>query len=50
MTHLDAMNFDFRDFCTFLKAEIHQISKTQSPKKGKNGSFKSSTFSKIDFT
>ena len=39
MTHLVAMNFDFRDFCTFLKAEIYQIIKIQSPKDGKNGNF-----------
>ena len=33
LTHLKALNFDFRDFLNFLKAEICQINKTKNGKK-----------------
>ena len=42
--------FLFHEFLLFLKAEISQINKIQSPKNGKNGSFRLSRFSKIDTT
>ena len=44
LTHLyfEALNFDFNEFLHFLKAEIYQISKIQSPKNGKKGSFRPS--------
>ena len=31
LTHLEALNFDLDDFLGFLKAEIYQINKIQSP-------------------
>ena len=49
LTHLEAVNFDFYEFLHFLKAEFYQINKIQSPKNGKNGRFRASRFSKIDF-
>ena len=45
--NLEALNFDFQEFLHFLKAENYQI---QSPKNGKNCSFRNLRFSKIDFT
>ena len=33
-THLEALNFDFHELLHFLKAEIVQINKIQSPKSG----------------
>ena len=30
-THLEALNFDFHEFLHFLKAEIYQFNKSQSP-------------------
>ena len=50
LTHLEALNLYFHDFLHFLKAGIDQINKIQSPKNGKNDSFGTSRFSKIDFT
>ena len=50
LTHLKALNFDFQEFLHFLKAVIYQIDNIQSPKNGKNYSFSTSNFSKIDFT
>ena len=50
LTHLEALKFDFNEFLHFLKAEFYQINKIQSPKNGKNGGFRASRFSKIDFT
>ena len=50
LTHLEPLNFDFYGFLHILKAGIDQISKIQSPKNGKNDSFGTSRFSKIDFT
>ena len=47
---LEAINFDFDQFLHFLKTEIYQIIKIQSPKNGRNGSFRTSKFSKIDYT
>ena len=44
------MDFDFDAFLHFLKDEICHINKKQSPKNGKNGSFRTSKLSKIDFT
>jgi len=35
LTHLEALNVDFHEFLHFLKAEIHQINKSQRPKMGK---------------
>ena len=49
-THLDALNLDFYKFLYFLKAEIYNISKIQRPLNGKNGRFRTSSLSKIDFT
>ena len=46
VTHLEALNFGFYRFLHFLKPEIYQINKIQSPKNGKNGSFRTSRFSK----
>ena len=40
------MYLNFHEFLNFLKAELYQIDKLQSPKNIKNGSFR---FSKIDF-
>ena len=42
LTHLETLNFDFH--------ENLQIDKIQNLKIGKNGSFRTSRFSKIDFT
>ena len=50
LTHLEVLNFDFNEFLQFIKAEIFLRNKIQGPKIGKNGTFRSSTFSKIDFT
>ena len=44
---LEAQNFDFYEFLHLLKDTIYQINQIQSPK---NGSFRTSWFSKIDFT
>ena len=33
-THLEALNLDFYEFLPYLKAEIYQINKIQSPKYG----------------
>ena len=49
-THLQALNFDFYEFFHFLKAEIYQINKIQNFKNGKNSSFRTSRWSKIDYT
>ena len=50
LTHLEVRNFAFYELLHFLKDEIYQIDKIQSPKNGKNGSFGTARFSKIDFT
>ena len=47
LIHLEALNFDFYEFLHFLKAEIYQMNKIQSPKNGKNSIFRTSTFSKF---
>ena len=39
LTHSEALNLDFHQLLHFLKAEIDQINKIQSPKNGKNASF-----------
>ena len=49
-THLEALNFDFYAFLQLLTAEIYQINQIQSTINGKNGSFMTLRFSKIDFT
>ena len=46
LPHLQTLNFDSYAFLYFLKAEMYQNSKIQSPKNGEYGSF--STL--IDFT
>ena len=33
ITHSEALNFDYYEFLHFLKAEIYQINKTQTPSK-----------------
>ena len=50
LTHLEALNFDTYEFLHISEAEIYQINKILSPWNGKNGSFTTSRFSKIDFT
>ena len=40
----------FMNFCTFEGRESYQINKNQYPKNVKNSSFRTSTFSKVDFT
>ena len=50
LTHSEVLNFDFNELLHFLKAEIYQINQVQSPKNGKNGNFRTSRVSKIDFT
>ena len=50
LTLLEAVNFDFDEFLHFLEAEIGQITKVQSHKNDKNGSFSTSRFLKTDFT
>ena len=35
LTHLDALNSDFYEFFHYLKGEIYQINKIQSPKNAK---------------
>ena len=52
LSRLEALNFDLYAFLHFQKAEIDQINKIQIPQKWKNGigSFKTSEFSKIDFS
>ena len=49
-THLEALNSDFYEFLHFVKAEIYQINKIQSPQNGQNSSFLTSRFSQIYFT
>ena len=49
-THLEALNLDFYEFLHFLKAENDQLNKNSEPLKWKNGSFRTSRFSKINFT
>ena len=44
------MNFEFYEFWHFLKDEIDQINKIQSPINGKYGSFTTSRIPKINFT
>ena len=46
-TNSEALNFDFYEFLHFQKADFHQIDQIQSPK---NGSFRTYTFCKVDFT
>ena len=46
LTHLEALNFDFYAILHFLKAEFFQIYQIQSPKNGKNCSFRTSRFCK----
>ena len=50
LTHAEALIYDFYQFLHFLKAEIYQINKIQSPKNGKIGRFTHSRFFKIGFT
>jgi len=50
LTHSEALNVDFNEFLHFLKAEIYQINQIQSPKNCKNGNFRTSRVSKVDFT
>ena len=50
LSHLEVQNFAFYEIMHFLKAEIYQINKFYGLKKGKNYSFRTSRFSKIDFT
>ena len=50
LPHLEALNFDFYELLHFMKVEINQINKIQSPKNAKNSSFGTSRFHKIDFT
>ena len=50
LPHLQVVNFDFYQIWHFLKADIYQINKIQSHKIGKNVSFGTPRFSKIDFT
>ena len=45
LTHLEVLNFASYEIMHFLKAQIHQFNQ-----KGKNDSFTTSRFSKIDFT
>ena len=42
--------FLFYEFLHFLKAEIYQMTKIQSPKNGKNGSIRPFRYIKLDFT
>ena len=51
LTQLKVLNFAFYEILHVLKgAEIYQINKIQSHKNGKNGSFGTGRFTKIDFT
>ena len=50
LTHLEAKHFSSYEFLHFLKIENYQNNKMLSPKNGKNGSFRTSRFSKINFT
>ena len=50
LTHFEALNFDFSEFLRFWKAEISLIDKFQIHKNVKNGCFRTSRFSKVDFT
>ena len=50
LTNPEALNIKFYEFLHILKAEIYLINKIQSPKNGKNSSFRTSRHSKIDFT
>ena len=43
LTQLVVPNSDFYEFLHFLKADIYQINKIQSPQNGKNGDFGTST-------
>ena len=51
-TIFEAFNFDFYETLPFLEAEIYQINKIQNPAQqmAKNANFRTSRFSKIDFT
>ena len=50
LTDFDALNGDLCEVLHFLKAEINQINKIQSPQNDKNCCFRSYKLSKIDFT
>ena len=51
LLHLEALKFDFfYEFLQFLRDEIDQIAKIQSLQNVKDGSFRTNTFSHIDFT
>ena len=50
LRHLEALTFVFNGFFQFLKAEICQLTKFCVPKIAKKGRFKTSTFTKMDFT
>ena len=50
LTHLEVLNFDFYELLHCLKAEIYQFNKMQSPINDQNSSFRTSRFSKVDFT
>ena len=39
LAHLEALNFYFHEYFHFLKAEIDQINKIQSPQNDKKGQF-----------
>ena len=47
LTNSEAVIFEFHEFLHFLKAEFYQMNKIQS---FKNGSFRTSNFSKINIT
>ena len=49
-THFEALKFQFYEFLHFWKAKIDQTNKFRASKIAKKGSFRSSRFSKIDFT
>ena len=49
-THVEALNLAFYEFLHCLQAEIYQINQSQISSNGKKGYFKTSRFSKIDFT
>ena len=49
-THLQTHNFDSKEFLQFLKAQINKINQIHYPENGKKGIFRTSRYSRIDFT
>ena len=50
LTHLEALNFDLYEFCTFRRLNLTNLTKIIAPNIVKTAMSRTSRFSKIDFT